>query len=165
MSPPDLRSNQIASVERKLMKLDRVESISDHEQWNDGKLPSIMLQSPIQVNLTASIMLNTVLVKSVLIKWLARHVSIVTFSVAPLHSQIRCGGGLTVLKPPDGKSSPSFNSFGGISSDEQLRSRKIRSGNVVNHIGYLSATTQSSQKWQRIYGPVYFRVHWKAEKK
>lgn len=143
------------------MKLDRVESILDHEQWHDGKLPSIMLQSPIQVNLTASIMLNTVLVKSVLIKRLARHVSIVTFSRS-LHSQICCWGregvegGPVMLKPPDGKSSPSFNSFGGISSDEQLRSRKIRSGNVVNHIGYLSGTTQSSQKWQRIYGPGLF---------
>lgn len=82
VSPPVLCANQIASVERKLMKLDRVESILDHEQWHDGKLPSIMLQSPIQVNLTASIMLNTVLVKSVLIKRLARHVSIVTFPLA-----------------------------------------------------------------------------------
>lgn len=141
MSPPVLCSNQIASVERKLMKLDRVESILDHEQWNDGKLPSIMLQSlPIQLNLTA-IMLNTALVKSVLIKRLPRHVSIVTLP----HSHRFVAGGL-VLKPLDGKSSPSFNSFEGISSDEQSRSRKIRSGNVVNHIGYLSGTTQSSQK-------------------
>lgn len=157
VSPSCLCSNQMASVERKLMKLDRVESILDHEQWNDGKLPSIMLQSPIHVNLTASIMLNTALVKSVLIKWLARHVSIVTFSPACFIHRL-------VAKPPDGKSSPSFNSFEGISSDEQLRSRKIRSGNVVNHIGYLSDSTQSSQKWQRIYGPVLFSGT-RAEKK